>query len=118
MRRAVVVWLALCACGPEAALYVTIDAPLRVPDACDAVHIVASEHGQSLYDQTFMLTAAFPQTLTLTSTERTQVGGDVLVEATALKSGADATSWAHASATATLVSGKLTPVIVQICECP
>jgi hypothetical protein len=109
-----VVLCVLCACGPEAALYVTVDAPLHVPDACDAVRIIATERGVSLFDQTFSVTDQFPQTLTLTSTERTQVGGDVEVEVKALKSGAPATSWSDATQTATLVSGQLTPVIVSI----
>jgi hypothetical protein len=109
--------LALAACGgPEAALYVTIDAPLRVPDACDAVEISASERGATLFDQTFSLSAQFPQTLTLESTQRMQVGGDVTVTVTALKAGAPATSWSTASTTVTLVSGQLTPVTVQICD--
>jgi hypothetical protein len=110
--------LLFAACGPEAALFVTVQAPLRVPDQCDAVQISAVERGTQLYDQTFMLSEQFPQTLTLESTARAMVGGDVTVTATALKSGAPATSWATASATMTLVSGKLTPVTVQICDCP
>jgi hypothetical protein len=108
--------LALAACGPEAALFVTVEAPLRVPDQCDAVQIGADERGTELFNQTFMLSAQFPQTLTLESTAREMVGGDVVVTATAMKGGAQATSWASASATATLESGKLTPVTVRICD--
>ena len=115
-------WLALvalAACGPEAALFVTVEAPLRVPDACDAVQISAAERGTQLFNQTFMLSAQFPQTLTLESTSRAMVGGDVVVTATALKNGAQATSWSTASKTATLESGQLTPVTVEICDgCP
>jgi hypothetical protein len=112
------VLLALAACGPEAALYVTVEAPLRVPDQCDAVQISATERMTQLFNQTFPLSEMFPQTLTLESTRREMVGGDVTVTATALKNGARATSWASASKTVTLESGQLTPVSVQICQCP
>jgi hypothetical protein len=108
--------LVLAACGPEAALFVTVDAPLRVPDQCDAVQIIAVERSTELFNQTFMLSTQFPQTLTLESTMREMVGGDVVVTATALKNGAQATSWSSASKTATLASGKLTPVTVEICD--
>jgi hypothetical protein len=108
--------LALAACGPEAALYVTVEAPLRVPDQCDALEISATERGTQVFDQTFMLSAQFPQTLTLESTQRAQVGGDVVVAATALKGGSPATSWATSHRTATLESGTLTPVTVMICD--
>jgi len=105
-------------CGPEAALFVTIEAPLRVPDQCDAVFVSAAEHDELLFSNTYALSTQFPQTLTLESTARTQVGGDVTVTVTAQKDGGPATAWATATATATLESGKLTPVTVRICECP
>jgi hypothetical protein len=115
-------WLALllvAGCGPEAALYVTVEAPFRVPDQCDALEITASERGQQLFFQTFMLSTPFPQTLTLESTQRAQVGGDVRVTAKALKAGALAASWSTGTQTEPLAAGALTPVVVRICDtCP
>ena len=114
-RAALLLW---CACGPQAALYVTIEAPLKVPEQCDAVRVVANERGTQLYDQRFELDSGFPQTLTLTPTARDMIGGDVTVTVTAFKGTARSTAWSEGSAVATLAAGALTPVTVRLCDCP
>jgi hypothetical protein len=111
--------LCCMACGPQAAIWLTIEAPLRVPDQCDALRVQATEHGTVVFDQVYTpLSTQFPQTLTLESTTRAMLGGDVTVNVAARKSGALAAPWSQATGTVTLETGKLAPLTIRLCQCP
>ena len=110
-------------CGPQAAIFLKIEAPLVVPADCDAVQVTAARGaagGASIFDHTYDLGGKpFPHTLTLTTANPADLdGAGVTVTVSALKSGSLARSWAHASAATTLLKGNLSPLTVKLCECP
>ena len=113
----------LVGCGPDAALSVWVGAPLSVPEACDAVHVTATrvKDGIPLYDSTRDLVRAaaqFPLTFNLTTSDAGNFGvGSVRVSVEALHAGGAAASWAHASATADVLEGKVTSVRLELCDC-
>ena len=113
--------LLLVACGPQTALWVRVEAPLLVPDDCDALQLdVTRPDGSSAFTKSYDLTQgpSFPLTLSLSAETSADVGVALSVEAQALKAGTLARTWAKKTTQVTLTKGELTPVVVQICECP
>jgi hypothetical protein len=101
----------LCGCGPEAVLWVKVEAPLVVPKDCDGLRLQVtrgSSTGTSVFDRHFTLTnTQFPLTVTLTTSDAANVGAPGLdVQATALLGGAPAASWAYTSGTAVLTKDR------------
>jgi hypothetical protein len=117
VKRALVV-LVLAACGPESGAWVTIEAPLRVPDQCDSVRVSATLGGKNIFDSARVIPAGqqFPQTLALYSAQAADEGKAITVEVTALLGGNEAAAWSKASANVTLEHGKLVPVTVRLVE--
>ena len=108
--------LALAACGPSAGAWVTIEAPLRVPDQCDSVRVTAARGADEVFNSARVIPAGqqFPQTLSLYASKPADVGAELTVTVVALLGGQPATSWSTASTTVTLEDGKLTPVDVRL----
>jgi len=110
--------LALAACGPAAGAWVTIEAPLRVPDQCDSVRVTATRGADEVFNSARVIPAGqqFPQTLSLYTSKPADVGPELTVTVVALKGGQPSTAWSTGSATVTLEDGKLAPVDVRIVE--
>ncbi len=106
----------LCACGPDAGAWLTIEAPLRVPAQCDSVRVSASIEGRNIFDSARVIPPGqqFPQTLALYAAQPADEGKPVTIEVTALLGGNEATSWSKASGAVTLEHGKLVPVTVRL----
>ncbi len=128
MRRAfkaltalVLVLLSGCG-GPEAAVWVRIEAPLRVPLDCDEVWIEARWEGTDVvaYQKRFPLGADGPQfPLELSLTADTLEGEDaLLVRAEALLGGERAKPWSEATTRVELVRKELTSAVLKMCDCP
>jgi hypothetical protein len=113
--------LGLAACGPQTALWIRVEAPLLVPDDCDALQLsVTRPDGSSAFAKSYDLSQgpSFPLTLSLSADTNADVGVALNVEAQALKAGALARTWAARTTQVTLVRGQLTSMVVPICECP
>lgn len=112
----------LCGCGPQAGLWVRIEAPLRVPEQADALAVkVTLPSGTLALERRFALSEAhsFPLTLAVYE-EREEVvlaGEPLRVEAEALRGELRATPWAVGAASGTLVKGELVEVLVRLCDC-
>ena len=113
--------LLLIGCGPNAGIFLTVQAPLVVPTQCDAVQIVATRvvDDAGLYDQVSALDATkqFPVTLTLEagSTADEDPAG-IAVTASALLAGAPAAPWASATGNVVLTHRVLTPLTLTLCN--
>lgn len=114
---------ALLGCGPEAALWVRVEAPLRVPEECDSVliRVTRQEGGTEVesYRRTYPLDGAtqqFPLTLLLTADDSSLVGVPLRVEATALRGEARARDWSHGGTRARLTQGELGHAVLTLCE--
>ena len=112
----------LLACGPEGALWLRIEAPLRVPDQADAVQVTVRQggpDGRSLFSRTDALEPLqFPVTLTLETWNRGNLEpADLWVTTTALLRGAAAAPWANASGQVSLPRRQLAELTLQLCDC-
>jgi hypothetical protein len=117
--RAAGLWLVLLVgCGPDAGAWVTIDAPLSVPDQCDSVRVSATAGAKTLFEaqRAIGVGQQFPQTIALYASGQGDVGQPITLEVTALRGGQPSTSWSTASASVTLEHGKLVPVTVEIAK--
>lgn len=116
-----VLGLALGGCGPQAAVWLRVEAPLRVPDHCDEVRVAArwdEPAGPLAFEKTWRLDGVeqFPLTLTLTADEAGEPGR-IFVEVTGLKEGEVAppgAGWAEGTGEAALERGKITPLTVKL----
>ncbi|MGA9521372.1 MAG: hypothetical protein WBV82_07910 [Myxococcaceae bacterium] len=120
---AALVVLGVSGCGgPEAAVYLRIEAPLRVPEDCDEVRIEARWEGSDevAYEQSFPLGSDGPDfPLELSLTADTLERGDALrVRAEALLGGERAKPWSEATTRVELVRNEMTPVVLKMCDCP
>jgi hypothetical protein len=123
MRRAWVIVFALClsACGgPNAALWLRVEAPLVVPDAADELHVTVDRGGANIFDRTYDLSNGpqFPLTLALTTTNEANIGSAVTVTVTALLKGAIAQPWATKQDSVSLSDGDYSELTMVLCECP
>ncbi|MHB8875570.1 MAG: hypothetical protein ACYC8T_17945 [Myxococcaceae bacterium] len=114
--------LALAGCGPDSALWLRVEAPLSVPGDCDALKVEAhrgAADGPVLFERTFDLAAGpqFPLTLSLGNANGENLGEAVSVKVTALSAGALARPWSAGQASATLERGKVSQVLVRLCDC-
>jgi hypothetical protein len=109
-------------CGPEAALWLEVEAPLRVPDECDAIEIeVRREDGATIAAQrlfTLQSGPAFPLTLALPTSNPENVGAPLSLRVRALKDAQLARPWAESTTSVTLRDGELNPIVVRLCDCP
>jgi hypothetical protein len=113
--------LLLAGCGSETALWLRVEAPLVVPTACDSIDVdVARADGTAAFGQSYDLTQGpqFPLTLSLVAQTNADVSVPLTVTVAALKAGALVKPWATKSAQVTLSGGQLTPLTIQLCECP
>ena len=119
-RRLALVLLLAGGCGPSAALLVRIEAPLRVPEECDALHLVAvrGEGGPTVFERTYPLSRSFPLELSLTTENEDNLGtGRILITAEALLAGKLAQAWATRTAPATLREGQVSELRLPLCDC-
>ncbi|MBK7864903.1 MAG: hypothetical protein IPJ65_41160 [Archangiaceae bacterium] len=114
----------LCsACGPQAVLFLRVEAPLVVPDQCDALQVRVrrdSALAMPAIDTTFSLLNGpqFPLTLDVQARQPSDFEPRTLfVEVNALKDSAPAFEWAHGSAQTTLHDGAVSPVLIKLCDC-
>ncbi len=115
------VLIGLSGCGPESALYLRIEAPLRVPEDCDEVKVEArwEDTGAVAYERSFRLEedTQFPLELSLTA-ESIEGAGALTVRAEAFLGGARARPWSDATSRVELVSREMTTVVLKMCDCP
>lgn len=109
-------------CGPDAGLWLRVEAPLVVPDDVDGLHIqVQRASGDSVFDHTYDLSNGpqFPLTLALTNADPANLATESLtVAATALQGGAQARPCAQASGSAQLQRGQITQLTLGMCQSP
>ncbi len=107
--------VALSGCNPTAALWVRIEAPFEVPRQVDRLSIKATRVSDRrvVYESTPVIQAAFPHTLSLTTSDEKTVG-EVEVEVKAML-GANTVS--TSSAVATLERDQFVDVTVRLCDC-
>lgn len=113
--------LFLGACGPDAGVWVRVEAPLRVPEEADGLRLtVRRASGAVALEQTWDLAAVgdFPQTLALYEEQlRDPEAGALELEVWVLHQGAPAASWAHATARTSLRDGRMEEVVLKVCDC-
>jgi len=113
-------WLALLcgvACGAPPALYLHVEAPLRVPETCDAAAVTVQRGSTTAFAQTFDLSAMhveFPLTLLLEVGSEQDVGAPLEVTVSALKNGAPAEAWATSQQRVTLEASGLTSATISL----
>lgn len=124
-RRVLAMVLAVgaTACGPDAAVWVRIEAPFLVPEEADAVHVTATRtaDGELVYDLTHALAAQgvqFPVEFALTNDNPANTGPQALqITAEVLRQGALVEPWARATVPADVQDGRVTHAVVRICDC-
>ena len=124
MRR----WLVLLslgsvlACGPEAAVWVRIEAPLQIPGECDAVRVTAlrlNDEGVA-YSRTHELTKGglqFPLELALLADESAPFESGLRIEVEALLGGVRAAPWSAAAESLVMRPARVTPLVIRLCDC-
>jgi hypothetical protein len=115
--------LVAAGCQQDAAIFLTVEAALRVPDECDGLRVEARRgpaDGPVIFEQTWASPRAqFPLTLALTNSNPENLGeAGVTVTATALKDGELARPWARGSGWTTLEKGRTAQLVVTLCDCP
>jgi hypothetical protein len=108
-------------CGPSPVLYVRVEAPLLVPEACDALQMQIRRENNTSFEKKFDLAALkvqFPLGLLLDADAMAKLDGQFRISVSALKNGSLAKPWATREAVATLDRRKLTSVTVELCDCP
>ena len=122
MSMRVVLPLVLAGCGPDAAIWLRVEAPFTVPDQVNALRVQAQTPANTvLFDHNYDLSKGpqFPLTLTLTNSDSVNLGSTgVNVTASALSGSALAQPWSQASGNVVLVKGEIVALTLQICECP
>lgn len=111
--------VALAGCGPEAAVWLRVEAPLQVPDEADELRVEIrwdDSSGEVAFERTYPLAEQFPHTLTLTAEElgRSSV---IAVEVSALKGGEvspPGEGWARASGQTEIRAGRITDLTLRI----
>src|SRR5688500_3006069 len=89
------------ACGPAAAVWLRIEAPLAVPEECDALDVEVRRgrtDGDVSFQKTYDLSSgpAFPLTLSLTTDKAQDVGGEgFVIIATARKGESLSKTWSR-----------------------
>jgi hypothetical protein len=108
------------ACGPEAAIWLRVEAPLRVPEDADALTVEvrkgAVDGGVSFSERFALSGQRFPATLTLTAPTADQLG-TFFVSASALKGAALAQPWSTATGTVELTKGRVSELTLKLCAC-
>ena len=108
-------------CGPEAGLWVRIEAPLLVPEQADGLQlIVRRPSGAVALDRTWDLngTGGFPQTLALFEKDAGHLKeGPLEIEARVLSGDGLATPWSTSRASVTLEAARVEEVILRVCDC-
>lgn len=118
---AAVLWAA--GCGPEAALWVRIEAPLRVPEDCDALELrVIRLEGaveSVAYGRLYSLSEGpqFPLTVALTAGRSFDLERPLTVSARALLGDSLAKPWAATTASVQLSSGRTVELTLELCDC-
>lgn len=115
--------LALCACGPQSAAWLRIEAPLRVPQDCDAVELTATRvsDAQLIYQSHHALGSGppFPLELALVTDDRRNLGREsVELTVRALKGLELAAPWSSRTLRFDLVAHQWSDVTVEVCDCP
>jgi hypothetical protein len=111
----------IAGCGSETALWLRVEAPFVVPSACDSLEVnVSRADGTAAFGQSYDLSHGpqFPLTLSLVAQSNADVSVPLTVTVAALKGGALVKPWASKNAQATLRGGDLTPLTIQLCQCP
>lgn len=124
MSRALVL-VALCTlsagCGPEAGLWIRIEAPLTVPEQADGLQlIVRRPSGAIALDRTWELTGTpgFPQTLAVFEQDAGHLEeGPLDLEARVLSGGGLAAPWATGRVSVTLSRKRVEEVVLRVCDC-
>ncbi len=114
------VLVAASGCGPDAAVLLRIEAPLRVPEECDALRVkaVRTSDGETIYEAEHAVEVQFPMDLLLTTTNEENLGiRRVEISAEALKSGARARPWSSAVIQIDLVEGRTEGARIELCDC-
>lgn len=110
------------ACGPEAALWVRVEAPLVVPTECDALTLTLRRDGDPTpaFERTFELLDGpqFPLTASFTADGEVPLDEPLRVHAEALLDGQRAQPWSAAEQVLTLKRGETTRVTLELCDCP
>jgi len=107
-------------CGPDAAIWLKVEAPLHVPDECDGLRVEARRglsDGPVIFEQTYHQASdqQFPLTLSLGNTNPANLGeAGVTVSAAALKGGELARPWAQGSVWTTLQRDQFVQVLVLL----
>ena len=110
-------------CAPDAAVWVRIEAPLKVPEQCDTVELRARRLDDSVlvYSAVHDLAARgvqFPVELALSTSDDRNVGAPGLtLEVEAKLKGERATSWASAQMNLELPAKQWTVARVALCDC-
>lgn len=126
-------WISLCSClllapscGPAAALWLRVEAPLLVPAECDAleVRVVKLDEGGSAqtvsFEQRYDLRDGpeFPLTLALTAPSSFDLSTPLRLGVRALREGQLARPWASHEGEVTLEAGRTKEVVIELCDCP
>jgi len=111
----------LFGCGPQAGLWVRVEAPLRVPSEADGLRLTARRaSGAVAFDQRWDLTevGAFPQTLALYQEDDPGGVEEVLeLEVQVFLGDALAAPWSQARVNASLRRDRVEEVVVRLCDC-
>jgi len=115
----------LCAltggCGPEAGLWIRVEAPLTVPEQADGLQlIVRRPSGAIALDRTWELsgTTGFPQTLAVFEQDAGHLEeGPLELEARVLSGEALAAPWATGRVSVSLSKGRVEEVVLRVCDC-
>lgn len=125
MRRhlAAAAALMLIACGPEAALWLRVEAPLQTPTESDALEVevrAGGATGDGVHAETYALDSdtPFPATLTLYTHRKERTAEALWIQVRALKGAALARPWSSGWTTAQLESGRFVESVVRLCDCP
>ena len=115
----VFVFLLSTSCRPDAALFLRIEAALRVPEDCDSVTLSATHAtGEvALAPTSFGVASglAFPFSYALRDWRQETAHTSVTLSVEALKSGARAKPWSFVRRTVPLRRGELEEVVIALC---
>ena len=126
MRRGLTLAVALAGlggCGPDAAVWLRVEAPLQVPEECDTLEVKVhrgAADGPLSFEGRYPLGTdqSFPATLSLRNDSQENLTQTLTISVRALKGEALAAPWSSAEATAQLRAREWTPVSVALCDCP
>jgi hypothetical protein len=115
--------LGLARCAPDAVLHLRVEAPLVVPQECDALDVKVTRNdgsGAVLFDQRYDLSngPSFPLSLNLLTEEQNLGEPGVTAQVAALLGGADARPWSKGSGSMVLARGQISTLVLRLCDCP